>query len=341
MEKKVLDPEINLIKTDEFYLFYEMMMQSLKTDDVKAGINKSLAMLRTYLKSGNIALYKKNEDGVYIFKMSDSKMNDLIQPVSCIINKICPLIEQKEIFNLDLNLGILNNMMLLLIDTDNYEFDSDCIVAIINNDNNKLEPQFWNRIKDTLQVIFKRAASYERNTRAVTTDLLTGLENRNSYEMRMQTIDEEKQDLVFAVFDLFRLKYVNDNYTHAKGDEYIKKAAKILNKYWPKRKTLLNEDGTESFLETGHSVYRFGGDEFVLITSVENLQLANIKAGLAKDEVSMIDLGIQDELHLGINYGVVQHNIGESIKNTFICADDIMRKDKDEMYKEYKLDRRL
>lgn len=338
----ILAPEINLIKTNEFYLFYEMLMQSLKTDNVKEGINKSLYMLRTFLESGNIALFRKNEEGIYVFKLSDSEMNELIKPVGCIVNKTSFFIEQNEMFNLNLNLSErLKNMMLVHVDVDNNYNKDECIMAVLNNDiEKKLEPQFWERVKDTIQIILKRASSYERNVSAITTDLLTGLDNRNSYEMRLQTLNVQNADLVFAIFDLFRLKYVNDNYTHEKGDRYIKEVSKILNKYWPKQKVKASDDGIETFADTGHRLYRIGGDEFVLLTNVESLQLATIKAELARREANMINLDIDEKLFLGINYGVVQHNSGDLIKQTFIRADALMQEDKTQMYKQYKLKRR-
>jgi diguanylate cyclase (GGDEF)-like protein len=339
-KENVLAPEIGLIKSDEFYLFYEMMVQSLKTDDVKEGINKSLFMLRSYLKSGNIALFRKNEDGFYVFKLSDSQMNEMVQPLGCIINKINPIVKEKGVFNLDLNLSErLKNLMLLHIGIDNNH--DECILAIVNNDKEKeLEPQFWERAKDTLQIIFKRAASYERNTKAITHDLMTGLENRNSYEMRLQQINEADDSIVLAIFDLFRLKYVNDNYTHDVGDVYIKETAKILNKYWPKQKVKTNDDGTETYTDTGHCVYRIGGDEFVLLTTVENPQLATIKSLLAKEETSLIDLNVDEKIPLGINCGLAKHNPGDPIKETFKRADEMMQEDKSIMYKKYRLDRR-
>lgn len=122
----VLNPEINLIKTDEFYLFYEMMMQALKTDDVKEGLNKSLFMLKSHLKSGNIALFRKNEEGKYVFKMSDSQMTELIYSVGCIINKTKPLTEQKKIFDLELNLSErIQNMMLFHLSVSNNNGNND------------------------------------------------------------------------------------------------------------------------------------------------------------------------------------------------------------------------
>lgn len=335
--KNIISPETSLVKKDEFYLFYEMMMQALNTDNVKEGINKSLYLLRTFLNSSHTALYKKNVNGNYIYKISDTEMNDLIQSVSCIVGKVNVLVEQKEIFILDLNLEKIENIVLLHTKID----EIDCILTIINVDKEKeLEPLFWERVRDTMQIILKRAASYEKNTKAINTDLLTGLDNRNSYEARIHALNESDNDLILGIFDLFRLKYVNDNYTHDKGDVYIKAAAKILNKYWPKQKLIINGNGTETFIDTGHCVYRVGGDEFVLLTSTENLQLAEIKAGLTSDEACTINLDIVDNLPLGLNFGIVYHNHGDDIKQTFIRADKIMQEDKRQMYKKYNLDRR-
>ncbi|MBR2828892.1 MAG: hypothetical protein IKE70_06655 [Bacilli bacterium] len=69
-------------------------MKSLKTDNVIIGINKSLSLLRLFLKSGNISLYKKEEDGTYSNKINDSNLKELKQPISCIINKTSSLTEK-------------------------------------------------------------------------------------------------------------------------------------------------------------------------------------------------------------------------------------------------------
>ena len=124
-----------------------------------------------------------------------------------------------------------------------------------------------------------------------------------------------------------------DNYSHNKGDEYIKEIAKILKKYWPKTKKITDETGIEKENETGHVVYRIGGDEFVLFTTIENLQLADIKASLVRDESSMTNEKIGIDIPLGLNYGIVKHNPGDSIKEIIFRADNIMKDDKAKMYK--------
>ena len=323
---------------NEFYLFYEMMMQALKTDNVKKGINKSFSLLRSFLNSDNIALCKKNINDFYAFQLSDSSMNNLTKSVGLIVNKTKDLARQKSTIKLNLDLSEeIKNIILLNFMVD----DNDYIIAIVNCDETKeLDNGFFEQVKDTMQVILKRAIIYEKNISAFSTDLLTGLDNRNSYERRIQNIDEADSDMVFGIFDLFRLKYINDNYNHSVGDLYIKETAKILNKYWPKQIVTINDDLTENYKDTGHCIYRIGGDEFALLTNIDNLSTANIKAKLAREESGLIDLCVNDEIITGINYGLVKHNPNEYFKETIIRADEIMREDKSKMYKKYSLDRR-
>ena len=337
MERNILEPEINLVKEDEFYLFYEMLLQSLKTENVRKGISDSLTLLRTFLDSGNAALYIKNSSGNYNLKDSDSELAEVNNYIGCVINKVYSLVEQKNIFRFNLDFSSdIQNIMFIHIKLE----QSDCIVAIENIKKKDLEPLFWERLCDTLKIILKRAATYEKNMRAISIDLLTDLDNRNSYEMKIKKLNEADENLVFGIFDLFRLKYVNDNYSHEKGDNYIKAAAGILNKYWPKYEKIIDENGIEDLKSTGHCIYRIGGDEFVLLTNKENISLTNMKANLVEVESEMISLGISDKLPVGINYGIVKHNPGDSIKQTLENADIIMQHNKKKMYLKYNLERR-
>ena len=327
-----------LMKDNEFYLFYEMMVQSLKTDNVSKGINESLLLLRNYLNSGNIILYSKSNGSSYGYYKSDADVNNLMQAIGGIINKVDDLTQKKEFYYLPLNISdILQNMMLFHMKVE----DTDYIMAITNlQEKSEFESLFWERLKETMQIILKRAASYERNIKAITMDLLTGLDNRNSYEMRLQKLNEADEQLIYGIFDLFRLKYVNDNYSHNIGDNYIKGAANILSKYWPKEKIVVDSDGIEKHLETGQCIYRIGGDEFALLSNNDELIISDIKAQLATAEIELIDLGIEDKCPIGLNYGVVHHIPGDFIKNTVARAEELMHENKRKMYLKYNVERR-
>ena len=329
------EKELRSLKEDEYFLFYAMMVNSLRTDDVFSGIDKSLFLLKEYLHSENISIHKKT-DGFYNHYVSDTSMNYPNKNITSIVNEVSTLLEKKEMYNIDLNLSeTIKNMMLIHLST----VDNSYILSINNCSDSRMNSNFWNRLKDTMQVILKRTESYEKNMRAIGTDLLTGLDNRNSYELRMEKINETDTDLVYGLFDLFRLKYINDNFSHATGDIYIKEVANILNRYWPKQKIEIVDD-EEQIIPTGHSIYRVGGDEFVLITTKEYLELVKMKASLATEETKMLDLGIGKSIPIGLNFGIVEHLPGEKMKETFMKADALMSEDKRKMYKQYKLERR-
>lgn len=85
---------------------------------------------------------------------------------------------------------------------------------------------------------------------AATTDSLTGAMNRVSYKKDILTLDEEKpQDFSCIYIDVNELHLRNNKYGHASGDEMLIFIANTLK---------------EVFF--GHSIYRMGGDEFLVFT---------------------------------------------------------------------------
>ena len=87
-------------------------------------------------------------------------------------------------------------------------------------------------------------------------DVMTSLKNRNYLNYNIKTWDDNTiypQSIV--IIDLNNIKYINDNYGHAEGDEVIKKAAAILINNQQENTDIVRTDGNE-FL-----VYMVGYDE--------------------------------------------------------------------------------
>jgi len=97
-----------------------------------------------------------------------------------------------------------------------------------------------------------------------TTDQLTSLGNRRSYYNCIKAIkDSEKVGVIFA--DVNGLKYTNDHFGHAAGDELLIKFSNIL-------KTQFNKN-----------VFRISGDEFVVIVpNVDHKEFETIFAEVHK-----------------------------------------------------------
>ena len=78
-------------------------------------------------------------------------------------------------------------------------------------------------------------------------DGLTKLLNRRAYEEELEKLGRSiPENLICVSMDLTRLKYVNDNFGHAAGDELISEAARLI---------------TEAFGRYG-KIFRTGGDEY-------------------------------------------------------------------------------
>ena len=316
----------NIEKYQEYNFLYDMMMSVLKSNDVKGNISEALSMLKYYLLCDNVILYRKQDNNLYTCFETDNDHTKSIEQITYITNATQSLFTHKPFLSLDLNNEeTIHDLKLIYFKTDNYEY-----VLTFNN----LKPDnyhFLMKVVETLQVILKRLELYED----VNIDILTGLNNRNSYEKWLQENEHINSALVYGLFDLFRLKYLNDNYSHTLGDTYIKETAKVLKKYWPS--TTLEQT---KMIPSGHQLYRIGGDEFALVSTVDTLEDATMKANLAAEEVCFLDLGINDKTPLGLNYGLAIHEPSDNIKLTINNADRILSADKKRMYQKYGLDRR-
>lgn len=85
------------------------------------------------------------------------------------------------------------------------------------------------------------------------TDSLTGIRNKTAYLEKVDALqvkikDDQKPEFAIAVFDLNKLKIINDTLGHESGDKYIINACKII---------------CDMFKHS--PVFRVGGDEFVAI----------------------------------------------------------------------------
>ncbi len=297
--------DLERIKTDKYYLMYKMMINSLNTADAFVGLKQSLFLLKAFLNADNIILHRESK---------------------------------KEGYKNNLGFRDVGYYFKLFINSDDLDYDYTLIVDSINTAN-EINEEFWKDVHDSMLVILKRAESYERNTRAINEDVLTGLNNRNSYEKRIKKLDSEKDELVFALFDLFRLKYINDNFSHSVGDRYIIEASKILEKYWPSAPADKNNN-YYSKVEIKNCVYRVGGDEFALLATDEDIIDISEKAQMAADDVAAIDLGLDRDVVIGLNYGVAKYDGSVPFRDVHKKADEEMYINKQKMYVETGIDRR-
>jgi diguanylate cyclase (GGDEF)-like protein/PAS domain S-box-containing protein len=141
-----------------------------------------------------------------------------------------------------------------------------------------------------------------------THDILTGLYNRNYFEVEMARIQLSRLFPVsIVVADVDNLKTVNDRYGHSAGDELLCKVAQQL------RKSFRAED----------IVARIGGDEFgVLLPETDE------PAAQASVERLLMNLAKLDNPLLGLSIGLAISQEGSSLSDVMRLADDRMYQDK-------------
>jgi diguanylate cyclase (GGDEF)-like protein/PAS domain S-box-containing protein len=145
-------------------------------------------------------------------------------------------------------------------------------------------------------------------------DELTGLYNRRYFETEMERLNNSRKlPISIIIGDLDNLKYINDNFGHKKGDQYIKKAAELISD------NFRNED----------IAARIGGDEFaVLLPETDYNTALEICARIKKSFKN------SDEYKkLAISLGcAVKNNAVQDLESVFVQADKKMYLEKKSKY---------
>ena len=153
-------------------------------------------------------------------------------------------------------------------------------------------------------------------------DSLTHVKNKHAYDDTAEYIDEQIKNgtAEFAVImcDLNYLKLINDTLGHKAGDAAIKKAAGILCKAFPMS-----------------TVFRIGGDEFVVIPSI--LEYARLDDKLEALEMMLIEEynstdDVLERISIAFGCAVYERDKDRSFHDVFERADRIMYDEKKKIH---------
>ena len=140
-------------------------------------------------------------------------------------------------------------------------------------------------------------------------DDLTDLFNRNAYIRDSEILARKKlKTLWFSIFDIDDFKSINDTKGHLFGDKILIAAANRLR---------------EVFKNKNHTIYRIGGDEFLVISKgISESELVNLLIKLEKIELKNCDFRFSK------GYSVVENNEFENFDTAFDNADKMLYADK-------------
>ena len=114
-------------------------------------------------------------------------------------------------------------------------------------------------------------------------DSITRLQNR--YALNQNVFEYIGKDICIAMGDINSFKAVNDTYGHRFGDDVLKKFSDILLEVFPMK-----------------SVYRFGGDEFLIIEQGADIDALKEKLRQVNERFSSVRVS-QIEAGLGCSFG--------------------------------------
>ena len=320
--------------TDPYFIAYHIYSLALRDKDMRKGLTKALYFSKICLNANNIILYKQDETGDYVHMDNSALMNTNSSIITGILNSAKGILEKQTKYEMKLNFDDIKNIAFIKIELNNHKY---AIALTANNELKNFDDRFVNIFIETMRGILSKLEQFELLTKTSEVDMLTKLSNRNKYEHDIST-KTISDGMIYAIFDLFRLKNINDNYDHQKGDEYIKKTAEILKKHFPKYIYTVDSTGKKIKSETGSCLYRIGGDEFVLISDTESYEKALIKIMIIQDEVRNMDLGVNEPI--GINYGLAMAQKGDTIRDLYLRSDELLSHNKTEYYRSMGLDRR-
>lgn len=144
-----------------------------------------------------------------------------------------------------------------------------------------------------------------RTSEQASTDSLTGLMNRRTFQSRIRTLRRNAMPFALVMADIDRFKRVNDTHGHETGDRALKTFADIAR-------------GT---LRDGDLIARWGGEEFAFA-------FANLDPEKARDAIDRIRLELAVRLSTSdlpsftVSFGIVAADECTSLEEAVRLADD-------------------
>lgn len=143
--------------------------------------------------------------------------------------------------------------------------------------------------------------------RMISRDSLTGLNNRyqlDNFLYNNITVGSGRKTYYACMLDIDYFKSINDKYGHLEGDRTLKAVADILRR---------------NAGELRCSIYRYGGDEFIIIIDTEDEQLVNSLCD--KLRLACIDKSKELGRSFSLSIGVAKYVPGQSAYDFIAAAD--------------------
>lgn len=165
------------------------------------------------------------------------------------------------------------------------------------------------RLADVFDVLTYRQR-FEALSQMARLDPLTGAHNRRALDETGQTLVDEcasrKEAVSLLMIDIDGFKRVNDEHGHAAGDRFLQRLVEVL------KHTVRETD----------PIYRYGGDEFVIVAPGADATPAERMAAAIRNAVRSVQLGGGSDGLLSVSVGVATAPAAETSLSALLEAAD-------------------
>lgn len=164
----------------------------------------------------------------------------------------------------------------------------------------------------------RNALLYQKAVSDARRDPLTQISNRAAFDealsRKIYSYKRHKSCFSLMMIDIDHFKNINDNYGHIHGDGVLKAVAQAISK------TVRRSD----------EVFRYGGEEFVVLSSKTELCGARFLAERIRQAVKKIKFNVNEQISVTASFGVAASNEQEDINDILYQADKSLYQAKEE-----------
>lgn len=292
---RIIEDTIGLFETESFYLF--MPVTEMKPDDnyvLSLLRGKTPSSLRADAEMSAVIAWENGELKKYpSFKAEELIPKEISESNGHGYYVIYPLFHQKQMFGY----CAASNSALA--------YDSEWFALFI---------QIISSAMENLRKKAQLSHMVETLNHLWIYDKLTGVYNRAGFaenaDRLLHSAKQSGEDVFVLFADLDRLKYVNDNFGHDAGDSFISGIADILKRIFYKDEIIM----------------RYGGDEFVVISSgIDDERAKKITREISVMIENLNSTGQYDfPFSLSIGYAIKKADNSKELEDLIEEADKLM-----------------
>ena len=155
----------------------------------------------------------------------------------------------------------------------------------------------------------RNALMYRDAVRSSFIDPLTGVKNRaamdNALLREVELCRRQSASMSIILMDLDHFKIINDQHGHAAGDTALRTVAQ----------------GTENSIRSSDMLFRFGGEEFLILLSYTRTDGALLLAERVRRQIEKLEVAPGMDIKLTVSIGVSSLQENENAKSLFERAD--------------------